>query len=288
MRGARVFACSASAILSKVPMAKLVPALNAHLPPDIRAVDIQPIAGRISTRGVRRPRQRPPLLYLNARVDDPFTFGHLLPGRPAADRDRHAGRRKTVVGTHDFSALPVASGSSAAAYGDTVRLITDCTVIQSGNQIVHFRHSGRLPVAQYVAHLAGTLSGRRAAQAHAGSIPALLESRDRRARPGRRFARNGAVLEKVEYPGFRTPFCVGRRPGRPLAPMECAPTDSVCRGGGMPRLSFPQLPAGPTSRYRNEGGAMNEIGKNEFGAAAADAQRGNRTSPRSRYRGFRD
>ena len=27
----------------KVPMAKLVPALNAHLPPDIRAVDIQPV-----------------------------------------------------------------------------------------------------------------------------------------------------------------------------------------------------------------------------------------------------
>ena len=42
----------------KVPMQKIVPALNAHLPPDIRAVDIRSVPDDFHAR-LRRPTPRP-------------------------------------------------------------------------------------------------------------------------------------------------------------------------------------------------------------------------------------
>ena len=55
----------------RVPMQKLVPALNAHLPPDIRAVDIQPVPDSFHARYAAHAKTYHYYL-LNARVDDPF------------------------------------------------------------------------------------------------------------------------------------------------------------------------------------------------------------------------
>ena len=69
---------------------------------------------------------------LNARVDDPFTYDTCHRVGAALDLAAMQAAAAQFIGTHDFSAL-CASGSSAAAHGDTVRTITDCTVVQNGD-----------------------------------------------------------------------------------------------------------------------------------------------------------
>lgn len=180
----------------KVPMAKLVPALNAHLPPDIRAVDIQPVPDDFHARYAAHAKTYH-YYILNARVDDPFTFDTCYRVGPPLDVTAMQAAAKQFVGTHDFSAL-CASGSSAAAHGDTVRTITDCTVIQSGNQIViSVTADGYL--YNMVRILAGTLVDAGLHKRTPESIPALLESRDRR-KAGPTLPAKGLFLEKVEYP----------------------------------------------------------------------------------------
>ena len=57
----------------KVPMQKIVPALNAHLPPDIRAVDIRSVPDGFHARYAAHAKTYR-YYILNARVDDPFTY----------------------------------------------------------------------------------------------------------------------------------------------------------------------------------------------------------------------
>ena len=164
----------------RVPMQKLVPALNAHLPPDIRAVDIQPVPD-------------------NARVDDPFLFDTCHRIWPALDLAAMQATAAQFVGTHDFSAL-CASGSSAAAHGDTVRTITDCTVIQSGDLFtISVTADGYL--YNMVRILAGTLVQAGLHKRTPDSIPPLLESRDRK-QAGPTLPAKGLFLERVDYPGL--------------------------------------------------------------------------------------
>ena len=67
----------------------------------------------------------------NSPIDSPFASRYYtkVPGRLDADRMQQAAQY--FVGTHDFLAL-CASGSSAAAHGDTVRTITACEVERRG------------------------------------------------------------------------------------------------------------------------------------------------------------
>ena len=143
----------------KVPMAKLVPALNAHLPPDIRAVDIQPVPDDFHARYAAHAKTYH-YYILNARVDDPFTFDTCYRVGPPLDVAAMQAAAKQFVGTHDFSAL--------CAY-NMVRI------------------------------LAGTLVDAGLHKRTPESIPALLESRDRR-QAGPTLPAKGLFLEKVEYP----------------------------------------------------------------------------------------
>lgn len=182
----------------KVPMEKFVPALNAHLPPDIRALAVQPVADDFHARYAAHAKTYH-YYILNARVDDPFTFDTCY--RVAAPLDLAAmqAAAQQFVGTHDFAAL-CASGSSAAAHGDTARTITECNVVQSGN---HFMISVTADGYLYnmVRILAGTLVEAGLHKRAPASIPALLASRDRR-QAGQTLPAKGLFLEKVEYPGL--------------------------------------------------------------------------------------
>ena len=57
----------------KVPAEKMVQAFNAHLPPDIRALEILPVAENFHARYAAHAKTYR-YYILNARVDDPFTF----------------------------------------------------------------------------------------------------------------------------------------------------------------------------------------------------------------------
>ena len=182
----------------KVPMEKFVPALNAHLPPDIRALAVQPVADDFHARYAAHAKTYH-YYILNARVDDPFTFDTCY--RVAAPLDLAAmqAAAQQFVGTHDFAAL-CASGSSAAAHGDTARTITECNVVQSGNHfVISVTADGYL--YNMVRILAGTLVEAGLHKRAPESIPALLASRDRR-QAGQTLPAKGLFLEKVEYPGL--------------------------------------------------------------------------------------
>ena len=112
-------------------MQKIVPALNAHLPPDIRAVDIRSVPDGFHARYAAHAKTYR-YYILNARVDDPFTYDTCHRVGAALNLAAMQAAAAQFIGTHDFSAL-CASGSSAAAHGDTVRTITNCTVVQNGD-----------------------------------------------------------------------------------------------------------------------------------------------------------
>ena len=101
-----------------------------------------------------------------------------------------------LVGRHDFLAL-CASGSSAAAHGDTVRTITACTVQRRDDRVcITVTADGYL--YNMVRILAGTLCEVGAGRMQAEDIPALLASRDRK-QAGPTLPAKGLFLEHVEY-----------------------------------------------------------------------------------------
>ena len=180
----------------KVPMQKIVPALNAHLPPDIRAVDIRSVPDGFHARYAAHAKTYR-YYILNARVDDPFTYDTCHRVGAALDLAAMQAAAAQFIGTHDFSAL-CASGSSAAAHGDTVRTITNCTVVQNGDLFtISVTADGYL--YNMVRILAGTLVDAGLDKRTPESIPALLESGDRR-RAGPTLPAKGLFLEKVDYP----------------------------------------------------------------------------------------
>lgn len=126
-------------------------------------------------------------------MDDPFTYDTCHRVGAALDLAAMRAAAAQFIGTHDFSAL-CASGSSAAAHGDTVRTITDCTVIQNGDLFtISVTADGYL--YNMVRILAGTLadaglaSGRRRA-----SPPCWKAETD--AGPGRRCPQRGCFWKR--------------------------------------------------------------------------------------------
>ena len=158
---------SASAILAKCRCRKSCP--RSRPPAAGHPRSGHPVrAGRLP-RALRRPRQDLPLLHFDARVDDPFTYDTCHRVGAALDLAAMQAAAVQFIGTHDFSAL-CASGSSAAAHGDTVRTITDCTVVQKGDLFtISVTADGYL--YNMVRILAGTLADGGSWQADAGEHP---------------------------------------------------------------------------------------------------------------------
>ena len=180
----------------KVPAEKMVQAFNAHLPPDIRALEIWPVAENFHARYAAHAKTYR-YYILNARVDDPFTFDTCCRIGPEQDVAAMQAAAERFVGTHDFLAL-CASGSSVAAHGDTVRTITRCTVERAGDRVtITVTADGYL--YNMVRILAGTLVEAGLHKRTPESIPALLASRDRR-RAGQTLPAKGLFLEDVAYP----------------------------------------------------------------------------------------
>ena len=179
----------------KVPAEKMVQAFNAHLPPDIRALEIWPVAENFHARYAAHAKTYR-YYILNARVDDPFTFDTCCRIGPELDVAAMQAAAEQFVGTHDFLAL-CASGSSVAAHGDTVRTITRCTVERAGDRVtITVTADGYL--YNMVRILAGTLVEAGLHKRTPESIPALLASRDRR-RAGQTLPAKGLFLEDVAY-----------------------------------------------------------------------------------------
>ena len=96
-----------------------------------------------------------------------------------------------------------ASGSSAAAHGDTVRTITACTVQQDG-ELYTLSVTADGYLYNMVRILAGTVLQAGLGKMNPAAVPALLQSRNR-GQAGPHAARQGAVLWDVQYPDLERP-----------------------------------------------------------------------------------
>lgn len=179
-----------------VPLQKLVPALNARLPADVRAIEAQAVPEDFHARYAAHTKTYCYRIR-NHRIDDPFELEtcHRI-GSPL-DLGAMQEAAEGFLGRHDFSAL-CAAGSSAAAHGDTVRTITACRVERQGPMItITVQADGYL--YNMVRILAGTLVEAGRGKLDPAAVPALLESRDRR-RAGPTLPARGLFLVDVDYP----------------------------------------------------------------------------------------
>lgn len=185
----------------RMPIEKMPLAFNTHLPPDIRVTAAQQVPEDFHARYAAHEKTYE-YRILNARIEDPFTFDTCH--RVAGKLDENAMQRAAdaLVGTHDFSAL-CASGSSAAAHGDTVRTISQCTVRRDGDHVsITVTADGYL--YNMVRILAGTLVEAGQGRLDPAAVPGILESRDRRL-AGPTLPAKGLLLQRVHYPQFPAP-----------------------------------------------------------------------------------
>ena len=186
---------------SRIPAERLPSALNAHLPADVRALWAKEVEPGFHARYAAHTKT---YFYRirNGSVDSPFDAEYTcrIAGKPLDEAAMERAAR-LFCGTHDFLAL-CSAGSSVAAKGDTIRTITDCHVRREGELItITVTADGYL--YNMVRILAGTLVEVGAGRIHAESIPAILESRDRK-NAGPTLPPQGLFLARVDYgPGFR-------------------------------------------------------------------------------------
>lgn len=175
---ARRFALSFRYVGSPPPE-KLPAALNAHLPPDVRALAAQPVPEAFHARYAAHAKTYR-YWILNSRTDDPFTAGLCYRVPAPLDVAAMQAAAARFAGTHDFTSL-CAAGSSAAAHGDTVRTVAACTVqraAQDGRYLaVTVTADGYL--YNMVRILAGTLVEVGRGKLAPGAVPAILAGRDR-------------------------------------------------------------------------------------------------------------
>ena len=165
------------------------------MPPDIRALEARVVPDDFHARYAAHTKT---YLYRihNSQIDSPFAARYYtkVPGRLDADKMQQAAQY--FVGKHDFLAL-CASGSSAAAHGDTVRTITACDVQRRGDDIdITVTADGYL--YNMVRILAGTLCEAGAGRLAPEAVPGILASRDRK-NAGPTLAAKGLFLKSVDY-----------------------------------------------------------------------------------------
>ena len=182
---------------TRIPPEKLPLALNQHLPPDIRVLSARIVPEDFHARYAAHTKT---YLYRihNSPIDSPFDAKYYtrVPRRLDETKMQQAARK--FVGTHDFLAL-CAAGSSAAAHGDTIRTITDCSVVRNGDDLeITVTADGYL--YNMVRILAGTLCEAGAGRLDPNAVPGILASRDR-SLAGPTLPAQGLFLKCVDYKG---------------------------------------------------------------------------------------
>lgn len=161
----------------------------------------------------------PALKALPSPIDSPFAARYYtkVPGRLDADRMQQAAQY--FVGKHDFLAL-CASGSSAAAHGDTVRTITACDVQRRGDDIdITVTADGYL--YNMVRILAGTLCEAGAGRLAPEAVPGI-----RQPRPQKRWADAGGERAFPQERGLRHAHRITQT--RPMLPEGKTPLWEHC------------------------------------------------------------
>ncbi len=180
---------------TKIPLERIVPAINRYLPPDICVFDAKWVPESFHARYSVVAKEYVYRIY-NRRVMDPFEVGRAahLPGRIGeSDLCRMQAAAERLCGTHDFSSY-MAQGSKIT---DPVRTIYLSRVERAGDLILYrVRANGFL--YHMVRILAGTLVEVALGKIDPDQITEITGSRDR-SRAGRTMPACGLCLERVFY-----------------------------------------------------------------------------------------
>ncbi len=167
-------------------------ALNGNLPPDIRALDAAPADEDFHARFDAKSKMYRYQVYL-AEVMSPFLVRYAWHYPYLLDIERLAEESKALLGRHDFTALTVADCETKTF----TRTITGIRVEREGDLLKLF-FTGEGFLRYQVRTMVGALIESNRGRLKAGSIPALIESRDR-SLAGAPAPARGLTLVKVEY-----------------------------------------------------------------------------------------
>lgn len=169
---ARIYVCSVRSEC-RLPCETLVHALNGNLPRDIVILTCDEVPPDFHAQYACTGKTYCYHIH-NARQRNPFCEGYALHYPQKLDVGFLHGQARDFVGKHDFSAFCAAGGSVQS----TVRTVTEASVGREGDCVV-FSVAADGFLYNMVRILTGTLLAIAQGKLAPGSIPAILESRDR-------------------------------------------------------------------------------------------------------------
>ena len=173
---------------------KLIAALNAKLPPDIGVYEIFEVPKDFHPRYSCKSKEYVYKIW-NGNARNPFMEGRALYYHPKIDEEWMNKEAKAFLGTHDFTSL---SGSKKIVNGN-IRTVKNVEVKREGD-LVTFTVEADGFLYNMVRIMVGTLLFIMSGNLEPGSIPSILEKRDRKA-AGITAAPEGLYLNRVFYGG---------------------------------------------------------------------------------------
>lgn len=188
---ADMFCCNLRTHKDIVPE-RLQTALNAVLPRDIAVLSVCEVPLGFHARYDCTGKSYR-YLILNRAVRDPFLENRALQYPWELDAEALHCEAQSFLGTHDFSAFC----ASKSTVEDKIREIRACSVRRNGD-LVEFHVTGNGFLYNMVRIMVGTLLDVQRGKIERGTIPAILESRDR-TKAGITAPAHGLYLHKVYY-----------------------------------------------------------------------------------------
>jgi len=177
---------------TKIPCGNLPAALNFYLPEQIAVLDCREAAPDFHARYDCKAKTYRYHIH-NSRVRDPFLLRRALLEPSPLDEAMLAREAASFLGTHDFTSFCAAGGSAKT----TVRTVSRFDIEREGEGIYFFiRANGFL--YNMVRIMTGTLLEIAKGRLEQGSIPEILEARDR-SKAGFTAPAEGLMLWEVAY-----------------------------------------------------------------------------------------
>lgn len=171
---------------------RLIAGMNAKLPQDIAVSDCIEVPDDFHPRYDATAKQYRYRIW-NGKARNPFWEGRAHYVHPPLDVDRMNENAKDFLGTHDFTSFT----NSKEVINDNVRTVRRAEVFREGDSIVFLVEADGF-LYNMVRIMAGTLLAMETGQRALGSIPAILEARDRSA-AGKTAPACGLYLHRVFY-----------------------------------------------------------------------------------------
>lgn len=188
---ANMFCCNVRTECA-IPAEKVPDALNFYLPPEISVYACKDVDYDFHARYDCKGKEYVYRIY-NGKYRNPFYENKAMFYPYELDAEMLNIEAKEFIGTHDFSAFC----SAGTEIEDKTREIFDCSVTRNGD-LVEVRVSGNGFLYNMVRIIVGTLLDIQRGKIEKGTIPSIIESRNRD-NAGVTAAAHGLYLNKVFY-----------------------------------------------------------------------------------------